>query len=576
MKKNHTRSKKQSLFEPDEIAILISQAVSRDLSSVKHVYDKTHPIGFLADVQSAQLLKKYKSSKSDQKSLEDLTFAKFREVNTHMANYATPEFLGNPQALRVLSSTPFLEAILVKARATVRQVLGYLSEDEFFDQCRNGPGTSIGTAYSDSSLEAKFTFPISMTARVAPLMKRYFAHNFQLRAAVEKFNDANPVSDWYTFVKGSRATTVDKSSTSRRMIAIEPTGNMYFQQGLMHCMYRRMERFGLDVTSLPETHQNRARISSITSKEATIDWSSASDCVSRELIRWLLPPTWFFYCDMVRSPIMLINNEEVELNMFSTMGNAVTFPLETLVFWAIGHACRTQMAGQRSLFVEHDEWNLVSAFGDDCIVPTDIAPVFIQTLERLGFIVNKEKSFYDTAGFRESCGGDYLHGYDVRPYSLRAPSSNKTSALEPWLYIIGNRLLQKYITCFGRLSYVYEKEFFKLLFGLFSKYGIHIKIVPYYYPDDSGLKIAFDLQRFALCYPAKFCKIAKSVHGTYDFSYCRFIYRQREKKFDDLHYILALQKPVLRETSPWRATKKKGGYIVAKGQTCHWHVPRLV
>jgi hypothetical protein len=190
---------------------------------------------------------------------------------------------------------------------------------------------------------------------------------------------------------------------------------------------------------------------------------------------------------------MSIGDVDVDLNMISTMGNAVTFPLETLVFWSLAHSTRLQLEGTLSHFPEWEDRHLCSVFGDDCIVPSHMALDFIKVMESVGFICNEEKSFYADERFRESCGGDYLRGYDVRPFYLKSPSSNRMSALEPWLYIIGNRLISKYMLCFGKRNYVYDKELLRVLFGLFQKYNLEIKVVPMDFPDDAGLKISDDL-----------------------------------------------------------------------------------
>lgn len=582
--KVRSKSKKRSLFDPTAVVTLLQQALRRDLSSAVVASGEIDPISRLAQDQSANFTKKYSDPSIDQQPLVDLTYEKFHNVNTHMRGVKLD--FKSPTAVRVLSTTPELEGVLLKARAYMHMVLTDFDEEEWFDQCRNGPGTSIGIKYSDTSLEAKLTFPMSLTSRVAPLMDRYMLHNFQLCKAVEKFNSLEPKLGMYDYVKGSRATTVEKNDKIRRMIAIEPTGNMFFQQGLMSMMYKRMAKFGLDVEKLQPMHQERARISSITSKEATIDWSSASDCNSLELLKWLLPPKWFSVCELVRSPSMEIEGKEIELNMFSTMGNAVTFPLETLVFWTIGHAVNDLANGNRSLLPNLTrcestgrylkDWLEISVFGDDCIVPTRIAERFIKALVDVGFIINSEKSFYsdDDHGFRESCGGDYLHGYNVRPFNIKAPSSTSKSAFVPWLNIAFNRLVTKYITCFGSLNYMYDKELWRVFEKLSIEHKLTFRLVPNYFPDDSGLKISNDLLRLRLHYPGiRFAFVRCDRHGTYAFTYSRFIYRDRTNKCDDLHYVQALQRPVLRESSPWKSTKKKGGYVVAKGLSSHWTVP---
>jgi hypothetical protein len=370
------------------------------------------------------------------------------------------------------------------------------------------------------------------------------------------------------------------------MIAVEPTGNMFLQQGLMEMMYDRMRKVFLNVETLPEHHQKRARAASITSKEATIDWSSASDCVSIDLLRWLLPPKWFDMCEQVRCPRMSLNGVFEDLNMFSTMGNAVTFPLETLVFWTMAHATRLQRLGTLSSFPEWKDLRKCSVFGDDCIVPTEDALSFIRVMERFGFIVNDEKSFYGNEGFRESCGGDYLHGIDVRPFKLKGPHNISISSLEPWLYTFANALLEKYILYFGELTYVYDKELFKSLFSIFRQYNIAIKLVPDDFPDDAGLKISSDICRFYSCYTMNLCDIAVNDHGLYTFRYCNFRYAVPQRaRVDDLHYAKWLKTHVFRLGPPrperkkvknpkW-ITKRKGGYVVARGYTCQWYVPPL-
>jgi hypothetical protein len=339
-------------------------------------------------------------------------------------------------------------------------------------------------------------------------------------------------------------------------------------------MYRRMSYCGLELESLPIQHRERARLASISGMESTIDWSSASDCLSIELLRWLLPPQWFDCCYICRSDSILLEETWIRPNMFSTMGNAVTFPLETLVFWSLAHATRLQ-GKTLSCFPEWDDLLKCSVFGDDCIVPTDIADSFIEVCESVGFICNRDKTFTGGPGFRESCGGDYLHGYDVRPFSLKGPADNRRSSLEPWLYVVMNRIFPKYISYFGSRDYVYDRAFFKVIQRLFDEYGLDLKLVPYRFPDDSGLRWTKDIQRFVRCYPFRLSKVGVNQHGTYTFRFCRFNYRKDTVRVDDLHYATWLKRPG-GERSPWWEAKRKGGYVVAKGQSGHWSLPQVI
>ena len=92
------------------------------------------------------------------------------------------------------------------------------------------------------------------------------------------------------------------------------------------------------------------------------------------------------------------------------MGNAFTFELETLIFWCLTRAVVEELQLSQN--------GRVFAYGDDIICPTEAVPLLYKVLDFCGFTVNTEKSF--TSGpFRESCGGDYFLGFDIRPYYVK-------------------------------------------------------------------------------------------------------------------------------------------------------------
>jgi hypothetical protein len=261
--------------------------------------------------------------------------------------------------------------------------------------------------------------------------------------------------------------------------------------------------------------------------------------------------------------------------MFSTMGNAGTFPLETLVFWTLGHACRLQELNTLSLFPEWKDLRKVSVFGDDCIVPAYMVKSFISICTSVGFIINEEKSFYDDNGFRESCGGDFLRGEDVRPYCIKAPPTVSHNRLEPFLYIAFNSLYERYKRIFGELMCIADMELWRCMVSLFSQYDISVKLVPDFFPDDAGLKMSQDIDRLDELYPGlKLSRIGKSTNNRYDFHFLRFNYPRTRRRFDYLHYALWLKRPG-GERSPWWTTRKRGGYVVARGQTSNWTIPVL-
>lgn len=531
MRKRKAEKRTNRSFQPHVIATKLHEAVTRDLTANSKGRLPHHTL--LSSNQTDEFLKKFTwgdltSNGATKGDLEAKTFEKFLNVNTHMAAFMDIDV---PLTDRIQSHTPFHEKVLLRARALMRSTLGYIEEDEMYARGRNSNGTSIGVPFSDTSNERKFTFPITVTEKCAPLLSRCMLYNEELSNAVKEFNRNYPIGDMVEIVQGSRATTVDKTDKIRRMIAIEPTGNMFLQQGLMSILYDRMAAVGLDVRYLPEDHRRRAQVASITGREATIDWTSASDCVSIGLLRWLLPPSWFDLLNKVRCDEITLNGAQVPLNMFSTMGNAGTFPLETLVFWTLGKAVEMSQMPGNSLFPEWEDNEVsVSVFGDDCIVRSEIASQFIETCQRYGFILNDEKSFYDgLPGFRESCGGDFLQGYSVRPFHLRGPTSDRLSSLEPWLYTIVNGLIPKYKSVFGSLNWVYNASFLRVVSSLFREYGFTLKCVPPDYPDDCGLLQSQDLQRLTSCYPFVVSPVAYSDQGTSEFKFLRFQYRRKDR-----------------------------------------------
>jgi hypothetical protein len=60
----------------------------------------------------------------------------------------------------------------------------------------------------------------------------------------------------------------------------------------------------------------------------------------------------------------------------------------------------------------------IYVYGDDIIVPTEMAPLACNILETFGLKVNPDKSFW-TGKFRESCGGVFYDGEDVSNVYLR-------------------------------------------------------------------------------------------------------------------------------------------------------------
>jgi hypothetical protein len=142
----------------------------------------------------------------------------------------------------------------------------------------------------------------------------------------------------------------------------------------------------------------------------TVDLSSASDSVTIELVRRVLPPDWFYYLDLVRSKQTDVDGVAHVNEMFSSMGNGFTFELESLLFLAITRAVAF-FGGVRGQ---------ISVYGDDIIAPSELSQNLTSALAFCGFRLNDSKSFW-TGSFRESCGKHWYGGRDVSPFYIREP-----------------------------------------------------------------------------------------------------------------------------------------------------------
>lgn len=214
------------------------------------------------------------------------------------------------------------------------------------------------------------------------------------------------------FVPGNRFTTVAKDATKDRGIAIEPSINLFYQLGYGDVLKRRLRRAGLDLLHAQEIHRRVAREASVREHFATLDLSNASDTVSNSLVKLLLPRRWYECLTALRSPKTLLDGKWVVLEKYSSMGNGFTFELETLIFASLAKACLDRDGLPSELGYD------LFVFGDDIIVPTASAENVKAVLRYFGMTLNEAKSF--TSGpFRESCGGDYFRGVNVRPFFLK-------------------------------------------------------------------------------------------------------------------------------------------------------------
>lgn len=234
-----------------------------------------------------------------------------------------------------------------------------------------------------------------------------------------------------------RVIAVPKTLKTPRIIALEPVCMQYTQQAILEALVPELERT-IHLSSQfvgfsdQTPNQEMAREGSLSGNLATLDLKDASDLVSNRLVRLLLArhPHLRDAVDACRSRNADVPGHGViSLSKFASMGSALCFPVEAMVFATI---CLIGIAQQRSgtsvpsYALLKSLCGQVRVYGDDIIVPADCAVSVTKALEDFGLRVNQGKSFRN-GKFRESCGKEYYDGRDVSITRVRRifPSSRK-------------------------------------------------------------------------------------------------------------------------------------------------------
>lgn len=238
----------------------------------------------------------------------------------------------------------------------------------------------------------------------------------------------------------SRLIAVPKTITGPRLIASEPVSHQWCQQKIRDFLMTMVSTTSVrnSISFRDQSLNGRLALwASSSESHATIDLSSASDRLSCWLIERLFRASPTLLDALQASRTRWIRNDIDrkspnlhKLRKFTTMGSAVTFPVQTFVFTfiAIGSVLHSRglKATTRNIRRVSSE---VRVFGDDIIVPKDAVDSTLAALSALGLRVNPNKTFY-TGKFRESCGVDGYDGHDVTKVSvLTMPAVSKPESV---------------------------------------------------------------------------------------------------------------------------------------------------
>lgn len=319
---------------------------------------------------------------------------------------------------------------VISLRNDIAQLFGATPPESSELWSRHGPGSDTATFRGQHSTYDKYAdWPYAVTDSARGLAKRLILSDERWFGALEdsyREDTSTPkwtILDWDEFwdailreEDGNRITTVPKDWSTDRPIAIEPRMNMLLQLGVDGVIRRKLRsKWHINLDSRYKNHRLciEGSIREDADSPVTIDLQSASDTVSFELAKLLLPSDWFEYMCMLRSPRGLLpTGELVTYEKISSMGNGYTFALESLIFAAIARlAVRISTAGT-------PDYKSIAIIGDDIIVPASASGPLLMLLSLFGFTVNSNKTFL-SGKVRESCGVDMWNGYNVRPVHLK-------------------------------------------------------------------------------------------------------------------------------------------------------------
>ncbi len=356
-----------------------------------------------------------------------------KEIRAADAGMTTAEMQEFKQASTVLWST----------------VLTQVDEDVYYGRIvpKHGPGATADRLRGNTKWDL-----VEWTARlehIFPFMENVLANGDRYYSSLDRVEFLEPGSE-----RPVRVVDVPKTLKTPRLIAIEPTCMQYMQQGLWRKFHeylenRKIGRFGIDnvgfgVVNFTSQEFNRsyARLGSLDGRYATLDLSEASDRVSNQLVRSMLGP-WPWLAEAVdacRSRSADVEGHGViRLAKFASMGSALTFPMEAMIFSSIVFVGIARELNEPVSTTLVKKWkDEVLVYGDDIIVPARFAQSVMDALEAFGLKVNPNKSFWK-GKFRESCGAEYYAGDSCSVTRIRRMIPTSRTEAEEVVSLVSSR-----------------------------------------------------------------------------------------------------------------------------------------
>jgi hypothetical protein len=348
------------------------------------------------------------------------TGRKLRLINTTAEEAAFDKFIANDDRLRSIWEGPDTERDMIADELSVI-INKWLSPFEFrIDYPTHGSGATANELVG-KNVTLKCVASLASDQKLEFLYKKLGAVRPEDLLHIPGY--VRPESDKLS--RAARFLTVDKNIDERRGIGPQEAALMWIQEGVRDWFYTNPFRSAYFRRHMPIfdrcVNQRHALSGSKDNNLATIDFSSASDSVSKHLV-------WRLFRGNLRWALLLARSTHFDrdpgrkFETYATMGDATTFPVETLVF-----AACVRLAIAKAVTKYHElgakvpfNPGLWSVFGDDVVIPNDpyVLQYFYEIVRKIGFKLNEDKSFV-YGPYRESCGIEAYLGFEIQPHYMR-------------------------------------------------------------------------------------------------------------------------------------------------------------
>lgn len=449
------------------------------------------------------------------------------------------DFVKSQDTFGIRRRTQRSTLVMQRAREIVHEILGDFSYEKFFRYCKFGKRSAVGLPRRESYLDNRIK-SLNGSREQYEWFKACMAQDIHLhracRRVLKKATQAYVIS----------MKAVPKTWKAARLVFPDTTIGGFLSAGLgSYLQYQLCSGTHIDITLAQNLHQEEARKASITGKRATIDMKRASDSFVWEHVETLCPESWlpaFRVCWTELAELPLSDKPIIKLRSAMLMGSGHTFPAQT-IFWYAMCKATCELLGSKAR---------VDVYGDDIIVPSAYASYIVDVFDDLGFTVNESKSFA-TGPFRESCGGDFHSGVDVRPYmpELVCGKLQKNPYTEV-LHTIYNGLLERWDPCEIPLTLDL------ILIEILRVQG-NLCPIPKDYPETSGLKYI----------PVKFSGAVKKPifeNGLLHFFVLRNKPKRRSPSAERIYYWYWLRKKGIVEKRNPYGDEEETGMLDKNGQ----------